>query len=81
MVYATILLLRLHTMCIYFLHDLSCKNPYMLDSHVFARFAHAQVYISDFAGKLICRCCTIIVKENSQINFQFLHYSQNVTPL
>ena len=61
-------------MCIirtYFPLDWAFKILYMLQKHVFACFARAQLCISSFACKLLCRHSTLIVKVNSCINFNF----------
>ena len=43
----------------------------MRQKHVFACFTRAQLCISSFACKLLCRHSTVIAKVNSSINFDF----------
>ena len=61
-------------MCIlwtYFPLGWAFKLLYMLQKHVFAWFARAQLCINSFACKLLCRHSTLIAKVNSCINFNF----------
>ena len=61
-------------MCIirnYFPLDWTLRILDMLQKHVFACFARAQLCISSFACKPLCRRSTLIAKGNSCINFKF----------
>ena len=55
-----------HTSGHYWFYD-----PVMLQKHVFAQFARAQLCISSFAWKPLCRISTLLAEVNSCINFNF----------